>query len=355
MWLLLLSLVPHAYASCADRDAVIEEAEAKVLEFDLQAAEAALREAEGLITCGAAMDRTMLARFWLAEAVLLHNLGEDRDATLSFAAASRVANEYWNPAYGPEMRRLFEKAVRAEDGSGEIQVDPPPDNYIIVIDGVPAVSPLQVSTGLHLVQAGQAFSDLTFAKIVLVTKNDTAVVPTGIAPVVVAPTELPPPEPTPPKEPGNGLRVHVALGPSLAVGRSLGDKEAFGIFEPGGKFSLPIEAGMGVELGNLWARGALAMAPMLGGQWLWADSDGDAHSSALAWGGHVAGGLDVQDVEVGLLLGGLFPGRLSAHGVGSVGFGELPIRLEGRLGLNVGTGGRVEGAGSAFVVFAPTL
>jgi len=360
MLLLMLSLIPAAQAEgCDVRDSALDEFENAVIEYRLADAETALGTLDGSLVCGDVMKPRQIARMWLAEAVLLQLLGEKEDATIAFAAVSRVDNEYWNADFGPEMRRLYDTAWKAEVGRGIIVLEPEPTGYIATLNGVPASFPAELPEGLHMVQAGETLRTITFARIVHVKRGGTAHLETDIKQHVAnkppAGAEAPAKPPKPPKEASDGgLRLHAALGSVMILGSKLADKDIYGFAEPAAKLNIPLELGAGLVTDSVWMRGALLASPLLGGQYLWQKSDGTAGTSGVGLGGHAGAGLVMDDLEFGLLVGGQFPGRMGVHGAGSLGLGDM-LRMEGRLGLNIGTGGRVEGVLGAMLTVSPTL
>ena len=105
--------------------------------------------------------------------------------------------------------------------------------------------------------------------------------------------------------------------------------------EPQVQLTLPVETGLVVRPGSVaWVRLAVTAAPMIGGTFAYTDDLGLARSPSLL-GLHVAGGVAAEQGDMGLLIGQQWPGRWALRGVVAGRIRDLPLRIEGRIGLTL--------------------
>lgn len=181
IWLLTVGI---ARAECVDPTPLVAELEAAATEGRLGEGEAVKSRLIAALACGSLVSPQLLARMWLADAVMLSLGGEDDAATDALGAAAHVAPEVWNDVYGPEYRRRHLAARGVEPGVGHIvfdvhvEGDVPADRPVATaIDGrvLSDVTPA-VPSGLHVAQIGFGTDDVRFAQEVFVVAGQDLVV-----------------------------------------------------------------------------------------------------------------------------------------------------------------------------------
>lgn len=346
-------------SDCPDPAADVDSAEKLVLFADVDGARAALARTEATLACSPPADPTLLARMWLVEGAMLLDGGDGRAATVSFAAARRVGPTVWIDGLGSKRREVYDAAVPLT-GTGQIAIDLPVGvSGIVWVDGTARAEPVWVVPGEHLVQYG-ADGRAWFAKIALVSADQVlhVQVPAPPAPpgVVASPPEpvarvaelaapLPapagisapepvlPPVPEPPPL-HTQLFGHVAVGADLSF-QTWSDASHLRLTDPGTVVLVPLEIGGGVSGTVAWARVAFSVAPVFGGRLPDVAGDGDGRSSRFAIGGHGAAGVSVGPLDLGVLGGGLWPGRIATALVVGFAIPGAPVEIELRPGLNV--------------------
>lgn len=174
--LTLLSFLSSARAGCEDAGALVAEVEQAVLDAQFEQARSFADRVEAAFGCGGTADATLLARLWLAEGAMAHVEGDPIGRDQAFASAWRVAPMYWTEAFGPELRAAWEKASRERRGRGRLEVDGLQAGLVARVDGAPLPLPIELESGLYLVQAGQDGGRPVFSRIVMVPDAQTLVV-----------------------------------------------------------------------------------------------------------------------------------------------------------------------------------
>ncbi len=155
--LLLINLLPHqALADCPSVDLWLGRVEQDIVALRLSQAAEGLTSAEAGFSCGAPATTAQVARFWRAEGVLLTIQERSEEARYSFAAARRLEPEVWTPAFGSEMEGLFRAASALDDPPSTVMLQPWDPRYQAWIDGRATTFPVQIDSGLHLVQASRS-------------------------------------------------------------------------------------------------------------------------------------------------------------------------------------------------------
>lgn len=366
---IVLSAHPAFATDCASPAEAVARAERAVLYADLAGGKAALGEAEAALGCSPPADPVLLGRMWLIEGGYYTDLGDRLSAGMAFAAARRVAPTLWLDALGPEKRKDYD-AVAPPDPAlhpGQVVVDLPAGGTATTwIDGTERKPPIQLMPGEWLVQVGSE-DRVWFARIVLVSADQvlhvevpaapelTPVAPSVAlhvaAPVAVASSRVATSPPKPPAPPHTHLYPHLAVGVDLAFGGSVVDAVLLRETDPVTVITVPLELGGGVAGHLAWGRIAGTVAPVFRGRLRFLSADGTSERSAVAVGGHVAGGLSAGAFDFGLLGGYDWPGRA----VGRVVIGLLvpgaPLDVELRVGVDIPAGGTPKPAASLVLAF----
>ena len=196
VWLLTVAL---ARAQCADTTPLVAELERAATEGRLGEGEMVKVRLMAALACGPVAPPELLARMWLADAVMLSLRGDEDGATDAIAAAARVAPEVWNDVYGPEFHRRHLAAQGLDTGMGHIVFDvavegelPVGRPVITVVDGeiLSDVTPA-VPSGLHVAQIGFGSGDVRFAQEVFVVAGQDLVVRSTLVGVVGTPVPDP--------------------------------------------------------------------------------------------------------------------------------------------------------------------
>lgn len=353
-------------SGCPDRLGrldIVDQAEQKLVEADLVAADLTLRSLEKALGCGALAESELLARMWLVEGAWLTLQGDPQAAVDSWKAAARVAPGRWVEAYGPSLREAYEEAA-AEPASTEaarIELDPPLFQWIGAVDGVVTQFPARVAPGLHLVQVGPSEDDIRFARVLVAIPSAPSVVVTGL----VEPTSpfdvggSGPPGGKPPKvrkdpRPLPHASLYVGAGSDLAFGRAVAREGEGAASEPGVKVMFPLETGLVVRPGRGFFRVAGSAGYLVGGKFLYDDRYGDTETAA-SLGGHLVGGAWSGLGDMGLLVGFQWPDRIPIRGVVGGRLPRFPLLVEGRLGMNAAFGRTPEPAVDVVVALVPSL
>ncbi|HCH66226.1 MAG TPA: hypothetical protein DFR83_25710, partial [Deltaproteobacteria bacterium] len=131
------------------------QAEQAVIEARFDDMNALLPRFEASLSCAPAVDPLTLAAFFRAEGAWFHLTQLPDEAHLAFQSAARLAPSAWTPAFGEELRAVFQRAAaQPVTGEGSIRLEPPPaDPHLMVyINGAPSTAPTQLSAGLHALQ-----------------------------------------------------------------------------------------------------------------------------------------------------------------------------------------------------------
>lgn len=198
LWLPVLS--SPARAQCADPLPlidVLEQAAASGRHGEAAARSSEVVEAFG---CGPPADPALVARLWLAEAILLRAEGELASSDDALLAAARISTGIWVEDYGAELRaRQLELHLEATEppAVGTLSLEPAlgPD-HVAAIDGILQESfPASLPAGPHLVQVGSDPQHMALARVVELLPSTELVVRTGLpgppSPVEPRPTEPP--------------------------------------------------------------------------------------------------------------------------------------------------------------------
>lgn len=342
----LTLLFAAAQATCPDAATLADEAVQALLEVDYEGATSGIEEAERGLLCGGFAPPETVARVWQIRGALAVFDGDEAEAAAWIVPAAAAAPDALEPALGPRVREAWEEAMTVVRGS-TIIVEPDTTGRRVAVDGLEGPLPARVPAGRHLVQVGVG-EEVAFRRIVEVPEAIGVVVTTGLVP-------LPDPEPTVDDEAGAAsVGLHLGLGAGLGLGAKLTGQAEPGEpipTEPAVKVSLPLEVGLRIEPGAVWLRVAAQAAPLIGGQLLYAASDGSEASLPALLGGYGAGGARVGDIRLGALVGARLPGRLSARGVAGFPLGER-VALEARLGVDLPTERAPEAVGTALFAFA---
>lgn len=346
MWLIAL-----ARAAPCDLDQDVMTAYGALVEGDLEEAERALGSAEDALGCPARPSEPQsLGRFWLVEGALLVAAG-DPSSSLSFAAARRVAPALWLSALGEPTHRLWETAL-AETGTGMLAFDIELRRRRVSVDGR-AWGGEALPAGLHAIQLQEGDGRLCFGAMVYVGAGTATTVTTGLQPEP-APEQvvLPPPvEELPrPIAPSVLLEGELAAGASLALGERLEAPSGGGtLHEPGIKLVFPLLVSGRLRRGGGWLQLEGGAGWLVAGPYLSVKADGHLHRTPVRLDVAVGGGSAVGSIDLGLLTGIQWPGRLSERLVASF---ELPasegvltaepLSLGVRAGFNLATDRPVE-------------
>ncbi|MEQ1504878.1 MAG: hypothetical protein ABMB14_21770 [Myxococcota bacterium] len=192
IWVLTARL---ARAACDDPEPIVVALEAAATEGRTAEGEAKKAEVLAALACGRPVDPTLLARIWLADAVVLATQGDRAGSDDALAAAAHVAPQVWNDVYGSDFERRHLAATAVDPGTGRIVLAPQvagglPAGAAVVaaIDGhLTAGSAVDVPAGLHVVQLGFAADDLRFAQEIYVVPGQDLVVRAELPPFPVAP------------------------------------------------------------------------------------------------------------------------------------------------------------------------
>jgi hypothetical protein len=131
------------------------QAEQAVIEGRFDDMDALIPRFEASLSCAPPVDPRTLAAFLRAEGAWFHLTQLPDEAQLAFQSAARLAPAEWTPAFGSELRTVFDAAAAQPDsGQGSIQLEPPPaDPHLVVyINGAPTTVPIQLASGLHALQ-----------------------------------------------------------------------------------------------------------------------------------------------------------------------------------------------------------
>lgn len=203
----LLSAV--ARAGCPDRTALLDTLDRQVLEGRFDQAELTQQALVAALGCGPVAEPALVARLWLAEAVM-RSARSDPSASELFAAAARLSPGTWTEAYGPTLRKQWEEAAGLPQTGvdGTIRIEPLYPGTLAALDGTVRGFPATVDAGPHLLQVGPAPSDMAAA-----LRFD---LPSGID--LVLDPKLPPPALTPVPARGRDLRGRRILHALLVGG-----------------------------------------------------------------------------------------------------------------------------------------
>ncbi len=214
--LLTLMTTLAVAAECGDATPLVATAETAVVETRFSDAERALDDAAAALGCSPLGDRTVLARYWLAEGVMLHLRGDDTSATDSIVAVSGVELGYWQPKFGPQQADWYHGVVASAqaDLAGTLRIEPPLTSYVAMLDGIESPLHPDVPSGLHLLQVGPSTDEVLFGRFVFVEPGQEIVVATGL----IEPDATPEPLPTAPAPNSPTPTMPVFLIGSAAVG-----------------------------------------------------------------------------------------------------------------------------------------
>jgi hypothetical protein len=319
-------------AAACDPAATLAAAEVELAGLDLGAAEASLKRLEEELGCGY-LSSEQVFRLHAAEGVLAALRRADDDASASFVAARRLGPMPDMAPFGGSVAAAWIDAVEPT-GTGTLSFEPALGRaWTVWVDGARSAAPVVVPAGLHVVQVGASRDDVRFGRVVWVADGDLAVLAAGLPEAPGASTA-----------PRSGPRVSwlAAVGAQLAFGpaRALTlDGEARS--QASARVAAPVEVGVSVSSGALWARGVAVLAPQLNGRLVYATGDGVPGATAWAWGADAGGGARWGRFGLGLTAGARLPSRLSARLVAPIGLVE-GWSIEPAVGVYAPTSGSVE-------------
>jgi hypothetical protein len=329
MWML-----SWAWAAPCDVDQDVMAAYGALVKGELAEAERGLGSAEQALGCAAQPSGTQsLGRFWLVEGALLAAEG-DPGASMSFAAARRVAPELWLPDLGEPARRLWETATPESD-TGQLALDLELHQRKASLDGQPWTGE-PVSAGLHALQLQDPDGTPCFGAMIYVGAGTVTNVTTDL------PAEAPPPPPALPSVRLFELSAELSTGASLAVGPQLRVSHADGeLREPGVKLVFPVLVSGRVRQKELWGQLETGFGWLVAGPYLSVKANGELHRTPFRFDIALGGGTRVGPFDLGAMTGIQWPGRLSERLVASM---ALPsaLSLGARAGFNVATDRPIE-------------
>ncbi len=214
-----------AFAADCAPEPIVQELERAALEGRTEDAASLSADVEAAFACSPAADRAIVARFFLAEAVVA-TLGSDPDAVdEALHAAAAASPGLWNADYGDALHQRYLAAAGRAAASGKLVLDPFPAGRTAIVDGVPVPMPADLAGGLHLAQAGptptadEPRAPMAFARVIRVIPGETTRVP--VTPV--APVETPDAAPAARKRPLPWLVVGLAgaVGAAATAGGAL--------------------------------------------------------------------------------------------------------------------------------------
>lgn len=343
--MLLIALAGPAQAQDCDPELHLADALDRVAEVDFTGARASLTRAETAFACGDLAGSGLVARLWLIEGALDALDGDEEGAARAWQSASAAAPGLWVDALGPRMRARFDAAVAATPDVpfGTLRIDA--SGYDIAVDGKRSGGLLEVPAGYHLIQVAEPGGSVRYARVARIRSGQTTVISPSLAPRMTEPEPEPVaavPEPEPSSAPAAvrgqlGLGTRVLLGQSLTGARGSGAGNAS---EPSTKILIPVEGSVVIAVEPAWARATVAVAPLAGGELLFAGTDGLA-GTRLAVLGAIAGGATAGPVLLGAEGSLLYPGRLALLGVAGIELGS-GFAVEVRGGPSLPTERRVE-------------
>ena len=169
MWWLMIAV---SWATCPEPEPLLQTLEDAVVEGRLKEAKTASDQLVEAFACGKAAEPQMVARMWLAEAVILTANGEREAATDALRSAARVDPEVWVASYGAKLRKQYASAASRPDGrAGSLEVVPLPRGYVVAVDGRVSKTPVSVLPGPHLVQVGPRPRRMAFAQVATVSSG----------------------------------------------------------------------------------------------------------------------------------------------------------------------------------------
>lgn len=166
IWALLIG----SALACPDPAQSLLNAEAAVVEARLDDADAALGDFDEALGCAGWQDADVLARAWLAEAVLRTFEGDELAAREAFAAARRASSTTWVSAYGDPLKEVW---LSAEDpperGTLASSVELPSE--WTWVDGEAVELPIEVAAGLHAIQIIPLAGKTRYGRMVVVSEG----------------------------------------------------------------------------------------------------------------------------------------------------------------------------------------
>ncbi len=211
-------------ADCAP-EPLVQDLERAALEGRSEDAARLSAEVESAFACSPAADRALVARFFLAEAVVA-TLGPDPEAVdEALAAAAAASPGLWNADYGEALHQRYLVAAGQKPALGKLVLDPMPADWTAIVDGAPVPMPADLAGGLHLAQAGPTptadapRAPMAFARVIRVIPGET----TRVAIAPLAPVNAPDAAPNARKRPLPWLVVGLAgaVGAAATAGGAL--------------------------------------------------------------------------------------------------------------------------------------
>ena len=173
----ILSGLAHAEEPCEDPRILVNQAQGDVEGFFLAEAESEINRTKRAFGCSGLPNSDLLARMWQAEGVIQTMQGNADVASLSFAAAERMAPGSWNENYGEEMKGVFAlAAAKVESKPAQLRFKSLPKGSQVAIDGVVQEAPFNLDGGLHLVQVGPPNEVAEWARVIEVPAGEQMVI-----------------------------------------------------------------------------------------------------------------------------------------------------------------------------------
>jgi len=185
MGIVVWIIATTAHADCVPQPERLTELERAVLAGRNEEARASVDRLVEAFGCGPMAEPGILARLWLAQAVLFDRSGETLAANEALLAAGERSPSTWVDGYGLAMRvrqlRLMASDILRDRPRGTVEVEP--EGYFTGIDGLRHDRfPAAIPAGLHLVQVGPSAREMRHAELVDVLPETDLVVVTGLEP-----------------------------------------------------------------------------------------------------------------------------------------------------------------------------
>ncbi len=320
---MIVALAKAAEPNC-DPTVSVNQALDSFGQIDLEAAKAALVEAEVAAGCSGVVSPETLGQWWLIDGAIADTEGDTAGAVASWKAAGRVAPELWIADFGEVLKARWVAANDAPGSEvGRVNVEPTlPEGYSAWIDGVEVSLPIEVPVGLHLVQIGRTEGAMSLARMVVVSPQAEFTLGHQLRAIEAPPRAI-------------AVQLHVGLGTEFSFGKEVQVGE---LIEPGTKAIGDLTVGARLGWKSLWLRVVAGMS-VFPGKWIvgtgldeQTQSPTGATQSAVGGSGSLGIGAHLGLLEIGIEGGIFWPRRIPLGGVASVQLGKTPLRAEVRGG-----------------------